>query len=147
MDRLFRFVDGKADVDKKVVYLWRLVLFLGGEHVLGFCAWHENAVYWAILGVHENALARHLARVPSAKRLNSQKAFVVDEFDDESDFVHMRGEHKAFRLAFGFGRPLYAVHIAHRVDRDIADLCELPTDDFANCVLLAGHAVGFGELF
>src|SRR5205807_1467677 len=99
----------------------------------------------AALGVNVDALAVHLARIPTSQRLNAQKTFFINELHDEADLIHVGGEHELLGvLADALS---HTMEIAHDIGSHFTEALQLFAHDLADLIFLAGNAGRFGEAF
>ena len=129
---------GTAEIDVNVLDSVRavlVVLHVGRDRA-------DNPGEIPALGVDRRALSPQDVGVPTAQGVDREKALLGHVLDHEADLVHV-----------GRGRDLVvagsldgADDVAHRVGRYRVDgLGELPADELANAVLVAGDAAGLGQ--
>jgi hypothetical protein len=93
-DPLGLLTGGRADIDPKVLQLRPGVLLGGREQVKGRAA-HDPRHNLAPM--HPHALADGHDVVMPADRAEMQKAVFRDVVDDETDLIHVRRQHDAYR--------------------------------------------------
>ncbi len=133
----------QSEVDEQVVERGQALLLLFLHDVDGLGADQSDELPG--LAHDHHALGDQGLRVEAAAGIEAQEAIFVDEADEETDFVHVSGEHDLLPVLLQRAL-LQRDEVAHRIDFDLVhERFEFAPADVPDRSLETGRGDGFGQ--
>ena len=89
----------QPEIDHELLDRRNLLALLFGGQMHRLAARVENTRQIAAARANHDVAGEQVAGIETTELLHAQETVLIDEFDDEADLVHVRGDHDALRVS------------------------------------------------